>query len=378
MLKPSLILILGLGFIGLLFYMHQPEYPSFPFVLQPQLYKHCVAISKEPVTLVENDKITVNFTSTLQIDGTLVSKRFMNDALLVVYSEILEQDLTYHAKIITPDTTQDVNIPGSLRFSRLGFNGHQIGYTRRMDKRLFRFVKNSTTYLDGPLKISNERLLAIQPLLDDRLFALEYNPQQKTEIHLSIYYLLDQVWQKHTIWNTTWSLLEDDIIPGDDLPYLYFLSTPVMAIQPDLKKIGFVFMKRLFELEYDPELQQRYKHNMYDIDGLGDSDFEISSLVYLEDGLAIVSESKRIIGVRKESSDSILDLSPFNLFLSLFFDVVLFGDLVSVMNTASSFTTTDYYKPFAVWMTENLSKQYSWFDDTFSTRNAVSKLMVDD
>ena len=104
--------------------------------------------------------------------------------------------------------------------------------------------------------------MALAALFDGSVLVAQYRPFPKStefQVILSIYSRADNIingnenleWNRKILWEVGLHGLGDDMIEPESLHLMYFLTTPILKANNENSKVVFVFLGRIFTLEFE-------------------------------------------------------------------------------------------------------------------------------
>ncbi|KAI9013129.1 hypothetical protein BC832DRAFT_281211 [Gaertneriomyces semiglobifer] len=207
-----------------------------------------------------------------------------------------------------PFTYDTMELPGNLAIERFSIaRENKILYSRRFDKYMWR-----TMDFDGSKSVGPE----VQHSLGRQLVTLElHSPSPARKVFFSVSYAHNEdhyrvmmcifekdgnePWVKHEMWKDDFiakqkslysPILEHDVLESDRGDMLYWLTLPVVGSSPSGKHFAFIFLGRMFVLDYNEnESGAGYVlDDRYEVDGLSASQLRMKGAQMSSDGTVVV------------------------------------------------------------------------------------------
>ncbi|KAI8906505.1 hypothetical protein DFJ77DRAFT_514290 [Powellomyces hirtus] len=343
-----------------------------------------------------------------ELDGTITHIAFNRlrkpaPCLGMVNRRVVGEELSYHVDMtsidpsLSPDhpdrlSTWSYTLPGSLHVSRasMSASGNLIA-SRRYDQSLFRIYKApqcgngipcvAPAGIAGPdLSSSLERhLLAVELFKTEdgpmSIFSVTYaEAEDYYRVSMCIHSLIDGEWVQDELWkrpyihyqrNVYSPVVGHDVLEAENVDQLSWLTTPVVASSSTAKTLAWIFLGRIFTLDYVNATVSGKTHG-YILDDtttvtdLNSADLRLKGANLNDDGtvLAVVNESDDIITFERPLTASVPDTDSEPWFWDDFFaishEVGFFfdGSLESTPMTREHDDVASYRRP--AWHLKNV------------------------
>jgi hypothetical protein len=331
LLKSAVALLLASAFVGLLICGSAPSYSVFeaetvgvvPDLLDLRSNLIYNKTSKELILwTMSQDRFEVRSIKTVYYNETiprepvrvLTRETIPPSVIMVSYNiEDLEMKFLWTEYSITTSGNHRIHIektissiPGNLLISKAAVaHPSSLMITRKLESRIFRMYSHDQT-INGPLQIDFPgRPLAFCTLYSDGpdpiVLVVQYEPYTNSlqfKVTLSIFMFENEIWSRDVLWDVELAGLGDDRIDPDKVHFMYFLTDPHIGVRNDSKLASFVFLERIFTIEYDANAVNSTKHGYIlttcTIPQLSGSQLDTIMITFVSDGdqdaLALVTE----------------------------------------------------------------------------------------